>query len=287
MEKNCEIGAYEMGILDRFRLDGKVALVAGAGSGIGRGYALALAEAGADVAMVDIEEERAHEVAEEVKAIGSQSVSLQADVSRNVDIAQMVGSVLKEFGKLDIGVNNAGISAGISAGKLPRSLGHTEEDWDWVYGLNLRGSFLCAKEEALSMMKQGKGKIIFTASISGIHGIIGSSVAYCATKAAVIQMTKILAYELGPSGITVNSISPGVTRTRMIEAGLKDPTRQDKVLADWKNIADRTPLGRMEMPEDLQGTLVYLASDASDYVTGINIVVDGGFTLFPIHTRDH
>lgn len=268
-----------MGILDRFKLDGKAALVTGAGSGIGRGYALALADAGADVAVVDIDKANADKVAGEVKAKGRRAISIVADVTRKEGVDSMIGTVLKEFGKLDIAVNNVGgrgRGGQTPGGDIAPSLRHTEQNMDGTYELTIKANFMCARAEALQMMKQKKGKIIFTASISGTPGTVGGSIAYCTMKAGVIQMTKIFANELGEYGINVNSISPGVIQTRLTQRSLEDGVER-------KHLIDRTPMGWIGQPEDLQGAVVFLASEASDWMTGENLIVDGGFTLVPIH----
>ncbi len=268
-----------MGILDKFKLDGKASLVTGAGSGIGRGYALALAEAGADVAVVDIDKASADKVAEEIKARGRRGLSIVADVTKKEGVDSMMNTVLKEFGRLDIAVNNVGgrgRGGPTPEGDIAPSLRHTEQNMDGTYELTIKANFMCAKAEALQMMKQKKGKIIFTASISGMSGTVGSSIAYCTMKAGVIQMTKIFANELGKYGINVNSISPGVIQTRLTERSLEDEVER-------RHLIDRTPMGWIGQPEDLQGAVVFLASEASDWITGENLVVDGGFTLVRIH----
>jgi NAD(P)-dependent dehydrogenase (short-subunit alcohol dehydrogenase family) len=193
----------------------------------------------------------------------------------------MMATVLSSFGKLDIAVNNVGGSGKggrTPPGDLTTSLRLTPQNLDGTYELTLKANFMCAQVEAMQMIKQKKGKIIFTASISGTHGTVGSSLAYCATKAGVIQMTKIFANELGKFGINVNSISPGVIDTPMTEKSLENE-------AETKHLIGRTPMGWVGKPEDLQGAAVFLASEASDFITGVNLVIDGGFTLVPIHPR--
>ncbi|MEM2094878.1 MAG: SDR family oxidoreductase [Candidatus Bathyarchaeia archaeon] len=252
-----------MGVLDMFRLDNRVALVTGGGQGIGRGFCLALAEAGADVAVVDVNERTANAVAKEIEALGRKSVAVKTDVTDRDQVDEMMLTVVETFGKLDIGVNNAGI------GRPGRAESMTLEDWNLTIAVNLTGAFLCCQAEAQQMISQGRGgKIINVASISGITA--NSVVAYGASKAGVIMMTKRMAAEWGKYGINVNCISPGWTITPMTER-VPAETKQR-----WKEL---TPLGRLETPEDLYGALIFLASDASNYVTGHNLVVDGGHTV--------
>lgn len=270
-----------MKILEKFSLKGKTALVTGAGSGIGRGYALALAEAGAKVALVDIVDTGIKNVKKEIENAGGKAIEVVADVTQKESIDKMIATIISSFGKLDIAVNNVGGSGKggrVPPGDLPTSLRLTPQNFEGTYELTMKANFMCAQAEALQMMKQKKGKIIFTASISGTHGTVGGSIAYCSTKAGVIQMTKIFANELGKFGINVNSISPGVIETPMTEKSLESE-------AETKHLIGRTPMGWVGKPEDLQGTLVFLASDASNFVTGENIIVDGGFTLVPIHPK--
>ncbi len=256
-----------MGILDRFRLDGKTALVTGAGRGIGQGYAHALAEAGADVAIVDIDAEAAQRVAEEIRALGRRSLAIVADVTRKADVQRMVDTIVQEWGKLDIGVNNAGIGGWANAEDM------TEEEWDRVIDVNLKGVFLCAQAEARVMIPRRSGKIINTASMSGtIVNRPQNQVAYNASKAGVIHLTRSMAAEGARYVICVNSISPGYTYTPLVES----PEVRDMIPLWLKDI----PMGRMAQVSDLQGAVVYLASEASDYVTGHDLVIDGGYTVW-------
>ena len=250
-------------ILDLFRLDGKKALVTGGGQGIGRGYALALAGAGADVAIVDINEKMGKSTVEEMKALGRDSIFVKCDVTKKDQVVKMVKTVVDRFGRLDIGVNNAGI------GRMGADETISKEDWDAVIAVNLTGVFLCAQAEAQQMIKQGTGgKIINTASMSGT--IANAGAAYNSAKAGVMHMTKTLAAEWGKYNIYVNSLSPTY---------LLSPAHGYTP----KDIRDRMrelhPLGWFQRPEDLYGPVVFFASDASNYVTGRDLIVDGGHTL--------
>jgi sorbose reductase len=258
----------KLGILDRFKLDGKTALVTGGGQGIGRGYAHALAEAGASVAIVDINPDTARQVTEGIRELGQQSISIVADVTVSADVKRMVDTVVEEWGKLDIAVNNAGRTIWSDTADM------TEEDWDKVLDLNLKGVFLCAQAEARVMIPQKYGRIINTASMSAsIVNRPQAQASYNASKAGVVHLTKSLAAEWAPHGIRVNCISPGYTLTALVN---KIPEVAQH-LPFWTEL---TPVGRLGQVEDLQGAIVFLASDASDFMTGHDLVIDGGYTIW-------
>ncbi len=256
-----------MAILDRFRLDGKTALITGGGQGIGRAYALALAEAGADVAIVDINPVTAKQVADEVQQLGRRSLAIMADVTQSADVTRMVQTIITEWGKLDIAVNNAGVGEWAKAEEMP------EQKWDWLVAINLKGVFLCAQAEAQVMIPSKGGRIINTASMSGsIVNRPQPQAAYNASKAAVIHLTRSLAAEWAPHGINVNCISPGYISTPLIQTPERAP-----LLKEWLMMI---PKGRVGQVSDLQGAIVFLASEASDYVTGHDLVIDGGYTVW-------
>jgi sorbose reductase len=255
-------------IVERFGLDGRVALVTGAGQGIGRAYAHALGEAGAKVAVVDVALERAHSVVAELTAKGIDALALTSDVTQPDQVHQMVTDVVEHWGQLTIAVNNAGISGWVDSESM------TMEQWDAVMNLNLRGVMLCAQAEARVMLPNGYGKIINTASMSGhIANRPQHQSAYNTSKAGVIHLTRSLAAEWGGRGVRVNSISPGYMRTALLNTLVESP-ETEHLVPMW---TDMTPLGRLGDVTDLQGAVVFLASSASDFMTGHDLVIDGGY----------
>jgi len=253
-----------MADLSLFDLTGKKALVTGGAVGIGRGCAVALARAGADVAVVDLNAEAGAKTAEEIRSMGVEAHFVACDVTQKAQVQDMVRQVVERFGCLDVAVNNAGIGI----------LGADEEidqaDWDKVIAVNLTGTFLCAQGEAQQMIRQtpAEGKIINIASMSAT--IANCNASYDASKAGVVHMTKTLAAEWGRFNINVNCISPSYVLTPM-HASTPVVVRQ--------RIRELTPLGYVERPEDLHGAVIFLASPASNYVTGLDLMVDGGHTL--------
>jgi NAD(P)-dependent dehydrogenase (short-subunit alcohol dehydrogenase family) len=256
-----------MGIIEKFRLDGKKAFVTGGARGIGYNIAIALAEAGADVAIVDTDEGTAKTSAEGIaKATGRKAVAVKADVTKKADVDNMIEVVLKTFGRIDVAFCNAGICMNIPAEEM------TLEDWNKVININLTGVFLTAQAAGRVMIKQGGGSIINTASMSAhIVNVPQPQCSYNASKAGVVQLTKSLAVEWALKNVRVNSISPGYIGTDLT---LSSPILKP-LIEKWNAMA---PLHRLGKPEELQAIAVYLAGDSSAFTTGSDFVIDGAFT---------
>jgi NAD(P)-dependent dehydrogenase (short-subunit alcohol dehydrogenase family) len=254
--------------MDLFKLEGDVALVTGAGSGIGQAIAIGLAEAGADVACFGHASKGGlDETAARIAALGRRAVALAGSVTSEDDLARAVGVAESELGPLTVAVNNAGIGGADAAETLPR------EVWDKLYEINVGGVFFSCQAEARVMLPRRKGSIINIASISGTivnRGLLQAH--YNSSKAAVIHLSKSLAMEWSDRGLRVNAISPGYTLT---------PMNRRPEVADQVRIFERdTPMARMAMPEEMVGPAVFLASRAASFVTGIDLVVDGGFVCW-------
>lgn len=247
-----------------FDLTGKKALVTGGSIGIGRACATALAMSGADVAIIARNQQVGNKTAESIREMGVDSFFIRCDVSDKQQVQEMTASVVERFGRLDIAVNNAGIA-------IPGDdQTQRKEDWDKVIGVNLTGVWLCAQAQAAQMIKQSPtaGKIINTASIAA--KIVGINGAYNASKAGVIHLTRTLSAQLGRYNINVNCFSPGCLMTPMISSFSLEMRQK---------LRDMTPMGYVQRPEDLYGPIQFLASSASNFVTGQDLVIDGGYTL--------
>jgi len=251
-----------------FDLTGKTALVTGASRGIGRGIALALAKAGADIAVNYIGNlEKANQTAQEILNLGRKAIVVKADVSKKAEVEAMVNEIVGQMGKIDILVNNAGVLSFVPFLQL------SEEEWDRIVDINLKGQFLVAQTVANQMVKLGiKGSIINLASIaSGQVGIGYPTLThYCATKGGVVALTEAMAMELGQHNIKVNAIAPGVIDTDMI----KDFKANEQIL---RGILARLAIKRLGTPEDIGAMAVFLASDEAGYCTGATFYVDGGY----------
>lgn len=248
-------------MLEIFSLKGKVALFTGGSRGLGKAMAIGLAKAGADVAVVGRKLDQ--DVIDQISAQGVRGKFYEYDLANVDGIAALVGEVKKDFGHIDILVNNAGVQSRHKAVDFPKA------DWDFVLNVNMSAVFFLCQEVGRLMLAQGKGKIINIASLLSFQG--GLTVpAYAASKGAVAQFTKSLSNEWASQGINVNCIAPGYMATEMNTALIADATRS-------RQIMERIPAGRWGKPEDMVGAAVYLASDASDYVNGSAIIVDGGW----------
>ncbi|QNR21089.1 glucose 1-dehydrogenase [Exiguobacterium sp. Helios] len=250
--------------LPSFRLDQKTVLVTGAGRGIGRALAIGMAEAGADVLLVARTESDLQETAKQIEQLGRRSFVLTCDVTDRMQVQAMVERAYTYVDQIDVLVNNAGMNI------RSKALDVTEDEWETIQQTNLKSAFLFSQEVGRRMQDTG-GSILNIASVAG-HVALRTGVVYATTKAALIQMTKVLALEWGPKNIRVNAIGPWYFKTPLTEALLADPTY-------LQDIVDVTPLGRVGELTELVGPAVFLSSDAGTYVTGQTLFVDGGMTI--------
>ena len=248
-----------------FPLKDKVALITGASRGIGEATAVGLAQAGADLAIVSRKLPDLEKVAEDIKRLGRKCLPVQAHLGKVEEINQLVKRVLEEFGKIDILVNNAATNP-----TMAQAIDVDERAWDSIMNLNLKGLFFLSQAVARAMREKGGGKIINVSSVAGITPDLLPL--YSISKAGVNMVTKVMAQQWAQYNIRVNAIAPGLTKTRFSEALWKNP--------DILKIAMfKTPMGRPAEPEEMVGAIIYLASDASSYVTGQIIPIDGGITI--------
>ncbi len=246
------------------RIEGKVALVTGASSGIGRATALAFGREGAKVVVADVQVEGGLETEQMIKEAGGDAIFAKADVSDAAEVERLIDQAIETYGRLDCAHNNAGIE-----GDTAPTADCTEENWDRVISINLKGVWLCMKYEIPQMLKQGCGAVVNTASVAGLVGFRGSP-AYCASKGGIIQLTRAAALEYAEKGIRINAVCPGVIRTPMVEraTGGKPEAEEQFVVLE--------PVGRLGTPEEIAEAVISLCSDAASFVTGHPMVVDGG-----------
>lgn len=248
--------------MNLFNLEGNVALVTGGNRGLGGAMAYGLAEAGADIAIVQRSSEET-EVVDRIRSLGKKCEVFSFDLAETSKIQELVAAVIDKFGKIDILVNNAGVQ------KRSPSVEFSEEDWDFVNDVNSKAVFFLCQQVGKKMIEQGKGKIINLASLLSFQG--GLTVpAYAASKGAVAQFTKSLSNEWASKNVNVNAIAPGYMATDMNTALLADETRNRQIL-------ERIPAGRWGQPDDMVGAVIFLASNASNYINGETITVDGGW----------
>ncbi|MFC2002974.1 SDR family NAD(P)-dependent oxidoreductase [Chloroflexota bacterium] len=251
--------------VSRFALTDKVAIVTGGGRGIGKGIALSFAKAGANLVIAEIDAPEAEVSAEEIRALGRKALAVPTDARSSQQVENMLQKALNKFGRIDILVNNVGGSLALRFPILDMS----EDEWDMIITLNLKSVFLCSKAVAKVMIDQKRGNIINIASVGGL-GPYPNNAHYGAAKAGVINLTQSMAWEWAPYNIRVNAIAPGGTATRVLDKLYGE--RPDLLQERLKLI----PLQRLGKPEDIGDAAIYLASDASDYVTGETIMVTGG-----------
>ena len=246
------------------KLNDQVALVTGAARGIGRAIAIALAQEGCGVVVSDIDEQGAVKVAQTIEAMGRKALAVRTDVSSLQDVRTLFQKTLQAFGRLDILVNNAGI---IRRGSLEN---HRDEDWELVLAVNLRGTYYCSREAARIMKGQGYGRIINISSVAGKVGDITSAPSYGPSKGAVNTLTKSLARELAPFGVTVNAVAPHAIETEMSAEWSEEKRRA---------VISQIPVGRMGKPEEVAAAVVFLASPEAGFITGEILDVNGGYLM--------
>jgi NAD(P)-dependent dehydrogenase (short-subunit alcohol dehydrogenase family) len=252
-------------VLDRFKLDGKVALITGGARGLGQTMATALAEAGASIALAGRTLSSCADTAKEIAtATGQRAEAFSADVTSETDVNRLVGEVESRLGPIDILINNAGVNI---RGQLDQL---SEADWDTVIDTNLKGPFLCSRAVAPGMLKRKWGRVINMGSTLSIVALPGRA-PYASSKAGVVNLTRVLALEWAGTGVTANAICPGAFATEMNKPLMADPVR-------FKDFVSIIPMGRLGDLPELTGVVVFLASDASSYMTGSSVFVDGGWT---------
>ena len=257
-----------MKILQRFSLKNKVSIMTGGARGLGKAMAESLAQAGSDIVVVDLDLETALETANALATEGVRTLALKVDVTNPADVDQMVDGVVNQFGRIDVLFNNAGIAQWVNAEEM------SLEDWKRIMGVNLDSVFIVSKAVARVMIAQRSGSIINTSSMSGV--VVNTpqcQSAYNVSKAGVIMLTKSLAFEWAKHNVRVNTIAPGYMETEMIE---QFRAQHREKIDLWTSL---TPMNRMGKPYELGGLAVYLASDASSYVTGAVCLVDGGYSI--------
>jgi NAD(P)-dependent dehydrogenase (short-subunit alcohol dehydrogenase family) len=246
---------------------GKVAFVTGAANGIGRAAALAFAREGAAVAVADISEQGIQETGRLIEQAGGRALGVRCDVSRSEDVKAALDKTAEAFGRLDFAFNNAGVEQ-----PLKPAADLTEQEWDRIVGIDLRGVFLCMKHEIPLMLRHGGGAIVNTSSGAGVKGIAGQA-AYCAAKFGVVGFTKAAALDYAKSNIRINAVCPGIIQTPMMDRfSGGTPEGRERVIA-------QEPVGRMGKPEEIAAAVVWLCSDAAAFVVGHAMIIDGGQTV--------
>ena len=250
-----------------FDLSGKTALVVGGHGGIGKAVALGLADAGADVAVASRNLEALKSVVKEIEAKKRRAIAVTADITNEKQVNDMVAKVLTTFSRIDILVNSAGLAIRKPADTFPI------DEWQKVMDINTRGTFLCCQSVGREMLKQKSGRIINVSSVRGRYGLPSGYAAYCPSKGAVDTLTRTLACEWAKSNVLVNAVAPTIVETDLTKGALADP-------AYAKQMKDRIPMGKWAMPEDIVGAVIFFAAEASSFVTGQILYIDGGVTTW-------
>lgn len=248
------------------RLENKIAIITGGARGIGEEMALAFARQGADLALIDVNEQGLNDVSRKILDLGRNVITGKVDITRKEEVDAFIQDVITKFGRIDILVNNAAYI------QYAPFLEYEVEQWDRVIGVSLRGTFLCSQAAAKEMVKNRSGRIINIASVAGLIGVPMGS-AYCTVKGGILAFTRLMAVELAPHGIRVNSISPGAVETENLRAVVGDDGIELR-----RSIV---PLGRMGMVEDIAKAALFLASEDADFISGHNLIVDGAFMAAP------
>jgi NAD(P)-dependent dehydrogenase (short-subunit alcohol dehydrogenase family) len=250
------------------RLHDRIAIITGAGSGIGRATALACGREGAHVVIFDLDRDAAEATAREVSGLGRRALAVAGDVADEADVDRLAEAALREFGRIDLLVNNAGV-----ADQIVPTLQQSVETWERVLDIHLKGMYLGCRRVGREMVRQMRGTIVSVSSVAGVVGF-AMRTAYGPAKAGIAQLTRVLAVEWAPYNIRVNAVAPGYVRTPLVERILNAGQLEEK------RIAERTPLGRLARPEEIAAAVVFLLSDDASYITGVTLPVDGGFLAY-------
>jgi len=248
------------------RLENKIAIITGGARGIGEEMALTFARQGADLALIDVNEQGLKDVSQKIRDLGRDAIIGKVDITRKEEVDAFIQDVITKYGRIDILVNNAAYI------QYAPFLEYEVEQWDRVVGVSLRGAFLCSQAAAKEMVKNRSGRIINIASVAGLIGVPMGS-AYCTVKGGIISFTRLLAVELAPHGIRANSISPGAVETENLRAVVGDDGVELR--------RSMVPIGRMGVVEDIAKAALFLASDDADFVSGHNLIVDGAYMAAP------
>jgi NAD(P)-dependent dehydrogenase (short-subunit alcohol dehydrogenase family) len=250
------------------RLANKIGIITGAGSGIGRATALACAREGADIVVFDLNSEAAEATVRELKGLGRRALAVTGDVTEEADIDRLTEVTLREFGRIDLLMNNAGV-----ADQIVPTLEQSVQSWERVMDIHLKGMYLCCRRIGREMLRQMEGRIVSVSSVAGFVGF-PMRTAYGPAKAGIAHLTRVLAVEWASYHIRVNAIAPGYVRTPLVENIIQEGKLEEK------RLVERTPMGRLARPEEIAAAAVFLFSDDASYITGVTLPVDGGYLAY-------